>query len=140
MKPILEAKGNGKILVILGIVFVGISMVVAILLGDSLFQGDEFSEQLFSVVPTFFPLALGAFLFAMGVRFAKTRITVYDDHIEGNCVVNNLNRDFYLKYEKISSVSLDKSVVLIQSDGVTHKINLSAKDAIEIVKYLNTKI
>lgn len=142
-KPIIEAKGSGKALIIVGLAMFIIAGAIPIILaqmGAPIMKGEDMTEDLLLFVPFLGMMALGGFLISHGAKYGKCKLNVFEDYIEGSGVVKGVVREFNLKYDKISDVTKNKGVLDILSSGEKYELSLNEEEALKIFGFIKNKI
>ena len=78
-KPIIEAKGSGKALIIVGLAMFIIAGAIPIILaqmGAPIMKGEDMTEDLLLFVPFLGMMALGGFLISHGAKYGKCKLNV----------------------------------------------------------------
>lgn len=140
-KPVISVQGSGKKLILIGIAMIIFAAIFLAACASDV-EGSRDEETL---IQTFFIITVliegvGIFVIVTGVKFSKTYISVFEDYIQGEGLVNFSRGSFSLKYNKITSAIANKDRLLINSNGVIYKIGISSSDSSRIVRYINDKI
>jgi len=139
--PIISVQGSGKKLIMIGIAIIIFTVIITTVFSFGI-EGSRNADEL-AMTTTIIDLLIkcvGIFIIVIGAKFSKTYISVFENYIQGEGLINFTRASFSLSYDKISSVSVNKDKLLINSNGVIYKIGVSSSDASRIAKYINNRI
>lgn len=139
--PVVSVQGNGKKLIMYGILDIIMAVVLPIIIYSKVEEGkiEENLETAITVL-SYLLIFTGTFTISIGIQYSRTRIYAFEDHIQGQGLVRFNLVSFSLRYDKVSSVTVNKDKLFINNSGMVYKIGVPSSYAVKIVNYINSRM
>lgn len=143
-KELYITKGNGGAFKIVGIIFIAISIILGI--GYFNYPLEMFDEEGVNFLVETLSIAMffgyGFYMFIISSFSKKTTLKIYDTYITGIALVKQSggiqqNNNFNLSYNQVNDVTVNATVLTINSNSTAYQIITSKEEAEKAYTILN---
>lgn len=129
----ISKKGKASVgTVVSGVLCLVLTVLLIAINAESRHRGESDVEELImTILPSLFAVC-GLWSTFVGLRYGKTEIHLYDDHVEGVGLAKNATEHRFHFSRQTCNLQVSRSMIVVTNGPEQYKINLGAAEAQEV--------
>lgn len=109
-----------------------LTVLLFVMNAESHHRGESDVEELiFTLLPSLFAV-VGVWTLSIGIRYGKTEIHLYADHVEGVGLAKNATEHRFHFARQSCNLQVSRSFLVVTNGAEQYKVNLNAAEAQEV--------